>query len=432
MKTSSNKSERIMLDNAAKIYPAAMTKTHNSVYRVSAYLKQTVDAGLLKQAVADLAPRFPTFYVQLTKGVCWYYLEKVNNYDIVVKESEAACRPMNVGTDDKPMFRVLYNYNKISAEFFHSITDGTGAVTYLKTLTARYLELQGHHIEKTCGVLDINDLPSDDETKDAFLDLYRKDYKMSRKEADAYHYQPESYSETLRTISGIIPLDMLKPVVKNKYNCTVTEYLVSVYAFAFMEKFRADKNKINTGKPIKISVPVNLRPYFGASTLRNFASFANVAVYPDKAEKLEDVIETVKSQMNEMITKYKLHCAVSQNVSEEKMIISKYSPLFLKTPVMKICYKLFGDKKYTSTLSNIGLIKVPESMEQFIERFDFVLGGGKSDNAMSCAVIGFKNKLTVTFSSMAFESDIEKRFFEIISADGIIVDTLVNGIAVAA
>lgn len=428
MKTNNN--ELFHLDNAAKIYPAAMTKKWNSVYRVSAYLKYEIDEKTLKQAVEDLAPRFPTFYVQLAKTPLWFMLKKVYNYDIVEKEKDV-CRPMNVGTDDRPMFRVLYNQNKISVELFHSITDGTGAVIYLKTLTARYLELCGFSIEKGNGVLDIHDLPKDEETRDAFQALYKKGLGASRKEADAYRYDAEIKKDYFKTISGIIPIDQLKMVTKNIYKCTITEYLVAVLAYSFYNDYLKKHKNIKAEKPIKISVPINLRPYFDAQTLRNFASFVNVDVYPSKVHNFNDILNVIREKMATMITKDKLHKAVSQNVSEEKMFISKYSPNFLKVPVMKACYHIFGDKKYTATLSNIGLIKVPDSMASHVERFDFVLCGG-GHNPVNCAVIGFKNTLTVSFSSTTEVTDIEDFFFDTLRRDGIKLTTALNGVEIKA
>lgn len=409
-----------MLDNAAKIYPAAMSKDWNMVYRVSAYLKSEVKPDVLKQAAADLAPRFPTFYVQLHRGAYWFYLRKITDFDIVSKENGEICKSMEIG-GEKPVFRILYNQNKISVEFFHALTDGTGATIYLKTLIARYFELQGYYIEKTNGILDIKDKPSEKEIEDSYQALYKRGCGISRKESDAYQWKTDRNIENFNLTQGVISLDTLKVVTKKKYNCTVTEYLTAVYAYSFLENYLKDGGKINTSRPIKISVPINLRPYFGSQTIRNFASFVNVEVYPQKTKTLKDMISVIREQMNELITKDRLHRMVSQNVHEEKMFITKIAPNFLKTPVMRICYNMFGDRKYTSTLSNVGLMNLPESLGKFVDRFDFVLNSGKGLNAMGCAVIGFKNKLTVSLTSVSNDTSVTDCFFDTIIKDGVSV-----------
>lgn len=409
-----------MLDNAAKIYPAAMSKKWNMVYRLSAYLKSEVNPQVLAKAAADLAPRFPTFYVQLHKGTFWFYLKKITDFDMVSKEGTKVCEPMQIG-GNKPLFRILYNKNKVSVEFFHVLTDGTGASIYLKTLIARYFELQGHYIEKNNEIFDINDKPTEAEIEDSYQALYKRGCGISRKEADAYQWKTEKSLDDYNLTQGIIEIDSLKAVTKEKYNCTITEYLTAVYAYSFLQHYLKDNGIINSKRPIKISVPVNLRPYFDSHTIRNFASFVNVEIYPKKTKTLQDMILVIRKQMSELVTKDRLHRMVSQNVHEEKMLITKIAPNLLKTPVMKICYNMFGDRKYTSTLTNIGFMKLPDSLEKFVDRFDCVLGGGVGLNALGCAVVGFKNKLTVSISSTTTDTSVQNCFFDTMVKDGAVI-----------
>ncbi len=65
------------LDNAALIFPAIRRKNWNNVFRESISLTEEIDPILLQQAVNELMPRFPSFYVRLKRGVFWYYLEQV-------------------------------------------------------------------------------------------------------------------------------------------------------------------------------------------------------------------------------------------------------------------------------------------------------------------------------------------------------------------
>ncbi|MEG2396887.1 MAG: hypothetical protein RSB11_07635 [Oscillospiraceae bacterium] len=420
----------IKLDNAAKIYPAAMTKDWNSVYRVSVYMKDDINSASLKQAVSDLAKRFPSFYVQLYKGFFWDYLKGVENFDIVEKDTQCPCRPMPVGNFDKPMFRVLYRENRIAVEFFHSITDGTGATIYLKTLIARYLELQGFTIEKQFGVLDINTPPSESELEDSFQRLYRKDLKSNRKEDDAYQFLPNKKENYLQIKSGIIPIDELKKITKLKYNCTITEYLAGIYALAFIEQYNKDNSK-SKKKVVKISIPVNLRPYFGSDTLRNFASFANIDINPKECKTLADAIRIIKQKNSKMITKENLQLNVSTNVAEEKMFVTKIAPNFLKKPFMKIGFHLFGERKYTSVFSNVGLLKVPQSMEPHIDNFEFIIGETLL-NRIYASAVGVKNNLTVTLSAVTESTEVQDFFFNTIANDGINFKLKTNKMVIAA
>ena len=396
------------------IYPAAMTKKWNAVYRVASYMKEAVDAEKLKQAVADLAARFPTYYVHYTPSFFNFYFSKATNLDIVHPETDYPCRPMTF-EKNKPLFRVLYKEKRISVEFFHSITDGTGALTYLKTLVAHYLELQGFKIEKTCGILDINEKPRPSEIEDSFQKLSSRE-TIGRSESKAYQFLPPVKENYLQTTAGFIPVDRLKSVIKEKYKCTITEYLVAVYMLAFIQQYK--KNKKNKA-PIKLCVPANLRPMYGSTTLRNFAMFANIGINPSERDyTFEELLKEVRVQMAYFLRKEYVGTVASKNVSDEKMLISKIAPVFLKKPVMKTCFHLFGERNYTSPFSNIGLEKIPASMAEHVEAFQAIIGETVK-NRIYCSAVGLGNILTVTFSSVSENTEVQDFFFNYIKNEGV-------------
>lgn len=414
------------LDNAAQIYTASAEKDWNAVFRVGAQMTEDVKPELLQQAVKDLAPRFPTYYVQVHSGAFWDYLKPVGNYNIVSYETEYPCRPFNISGDDKPLFRVLFKKDKISCEFFHCLTDGTGAITYLKTLLGRYLELQGVKIEKANGVLDILDKPSHTETEDSFQRVYSKKRKASRKEANAYQYQPEAQKNYLKVINGYVSVEEVKTLSKQKYHCTITEYLVAVYCYSFLNQYKKDKNNRTTKNPIRISVPANLRSMFQSNTLRNFAMFTNVDIDPRKKNyTFEDVLEEIKQKMKTGLEREKLLNMASQNVSEEKMLIARFAPNFLKKPVMKRCFEQYGERKYTSPLTNLGLQKLPASMQPYVKRLEFMVGETVI-NRIGCGVIATEDEMTITFSSISADEAIQNFFFGFMEMEGIHVTAECN------
>lgn len=416
------------LDNAGQIYTAAATKDWTAIFRVGAQMKNIVNENTLRKAVMDLVPRFPTYYASLYQGAFYDYLAPLEKCDIVSFETDYPCRQFDLEDSSKPLFRVLYRENLISVEFFHSVTDGTGAITYLKTLIARYLELQGHMIEKSGGVLDINDAPTTNETEDSFQRVYDKKRKASRKEANAYQFLPKKKKDFLQVTKGYIDVDQLKDVTKVKYSCTITEYLVAVYCYAFLQQYRKEnKGKNHTTKnPIRISVPANLRSFFESTTLRNFAMFTNVDIYPQKKEyTFEDVLQEIKDKMRAGLDKEKLLNMASQNVSEEKMLITKIAPNFLKKPIMKRCFNQFGERKYTSPLTNLGLQKIPDGMTEHVKRFEFMIGETQL-NRVNCGVVATGSELTVTFTSTSEDKSIQNFFFGFMEMEGVFVTAECN------
>lgn len=408
------------LDNAGQIYPASRTKKWSAIFRISIVLKDEIQPDALRQAVADLAPRFPTYYVQLKSGFMWDYLEPVTDYDVVEKETDFPCRPLPIGYGNKPMFRVIYNKNRIALELFHCLTDGNGALIYVKTLAARYLEILGHPMEYNVeGVLDWKEAPKESEIEDSFQKIYSKDKKASRKEANAYQLTGERQENYLRVIHGLIPVSELKVLTKAA-GVTITEYLVAVYCYAFYKHIvESGKNDRNSKKPIRISVPANLRPMFESETLRNFAMFSNVDIYPSKRTyTFEDILDEIRVKMRQGLDKDVLHNMASQNVAEEKMLITKMAPNVLKQPIMKIAFKLFGENKYTSPFSNLGLVKVPRTMEPFVDRFEFVLGE-TTKNTLTCSTVSYGDLINVSLSCVTDDTKVQRNFFTFLTEHGV-------------
>lgn len=68
----------------------------------------------------------------------------------------------------------------------------------------------------------------------------------------------------------------------------------------------------------------------------------------------------------------------------------------------------------------MGAIRVAPEMEPFIERFDIYMGMPYSRRT-NCAIVSFKDVLTINFASGIIEADVERRFFSKLVEDGICV-----------
>ena len=124
------------LDNAAKIYPAARNENWSNVFRVSATLKESVDCDVLHAAVVVTVKRFPSLAVRLRNGAFWYYLEQLPCAPKIREDSSYPLTRMSKKETKKCAFRVLVYGERIAVEIFHSLTDGNGAVVFLKSLVA--------------------------------------------------------------------------------------------------------------------------------------------------------------------------------------------------------------------------------------------------------------------------------------------------------
>ena len=415
MKNAMFDKEWFKLDNAAKIYPAARSSRWNAVFRMSAVMKEEVNPDLLQQALDDVIDRFPTFRMTLKKGFFWYYFQFVDHKPKIQKETDYPCAMMRLSGRDY-VFRVLYHSHRISVEVFHSITDGTGNITFLKTLVMRYCELCGAKIESFGDILHYDDDPTPEEVEDSFSRFIDKSKgTLPRKEPSAYQIKGQKEKRgVLNVTQGRMPFEQLHGVAKS-FGCTVNTYLTAVLAYALLKRQLYEKK--SSKKPIRVQVPINLRKIFGSETLRNFAGYYNTNLSPEE-KTFEEVVKELDAQLKEKITPDYCQKFINSNVSLEKNPIIKVAPRFLKTFFMNMSFYLVGENLMSCTFSNIGNVVTPKELYDYIDRFEFVLGPQKyMNNSMTCA--SYNGVSVVTFSRTSKDPILERDFFKILTEHGI-------------
>lgn len=404
--------KQIEFDNAARIYTAASTKDWSAQYHMGITLHQAIDVALLRRAVCALAPRFPTLYSQVYAGQKWDYLVPATNFDVVMPDSDYPCRVFPIGTGARPLFRILVKERTIGLEMFHSLTDGTGAMVFLKTLLAQYLTLSGHAIPATEGVLDITEAPLPEELVDEYQAFYDKARRSGRKEPLAYQYRAQRSQHYFGVTKLKLSVTELKKVVKANYGCTINDFLVATLGYIYYEQYKKDVSNPTKNRPIRISTPINLRTVFPCTTLRNFAMFNNVDIEPQKREyDFVSILQELQPKLKAGFDKERLTDLISQNVHEEKQWIARVAPNKYKKPVMRFFFRLYGERMFTSQVSNMGLQKLPETMLPFVQDMELFLGETLI-NSLSCAVISVGDIMTICFSSTSKDATIQKAFYK--------------------
>lgn len=405
------------LDNAAKLYPAVSTSRWSSTFRVSAQLYEIVDPGRLQKALNRVLPRFPALKVRMKTGIFWYYLEE-NPVPLAVRPDIGhPCMPFRFHQDHGYLLRVFYYRQRISAEFFHALTDGTGGLTFIKTLTAEYLRLGGHEVAYDQGALNPVDSPDPRETQDAFMHMPLPRVRISRRETRAYHFPATSeIPHTLHTIAASIPCTSLLEQAK-KMHVSLTEYLTSIILYvAYLDQEKRGGKK---RRPIRVSVPVNMRSFYETPTLRNFSSFINPVIDPRLgnytfAEIVRDVHAFMQYHLNP-----KLLCAtIATNVADEKSLFIRLVPLFIKNLAIGSVFRQAGERLFTSTLSNLGRTATPTGAETLIRRFEMQLGS-PSLPLCNCAAISTGNELRLVFSSNIRETILPREMLRFLVSQGI-------------
>lgn len=415
------------LDNSAKIFPAIKNGKVSAVFRLSVELTEDVDVGVLHQALLDILPRFPSFALRMRPGVFWYYLEPNKSQPVIYEDTAFPCRKLYRKDNQGYLFRVLYYHTKISVEFFHSLTDGTGAMVFVKTLAARYLERKySVRIPAEQGVADWLQLPEPEEAEDSYKKYARATRRRDPHMPPAWHMrgQLEPYGR-IHVINAELSVNELKKTAA-AHGATINDYLVASYIYAFCQLQQAEERRHS--RPVVIAVPVNMRRFYPSRTLRNFFLRVYPAVHQDYGEySFEEILGEVHHYMKLRTKEKYLNVQMASNVRNEQSIVTRLIPLPLKNQILRIAYFFRGDSRITSTMTNVGPVTVPAEMAQYVRGFE-VLMGPSLDNWINAAILSYGDKLKVSFSRRIREPHVERLFLQHLVKQGIHVRVSSNQI----
>ena len=264
------------LDNTALIFPVVAGEGMTNTYRISVELHEEIQPELLQKALDIVLPKFNVFNVRLRMGVFWYYFEENNKPAPRVNEEELfPCRFIKPNKNNSYLFHVSYYKRRINLEVFHVLTDGMGGMTFLKELVYQYLRLAHEELreikdDKLCDDTSLN-------AEDSFEKNYKKNSKKGYLMEKAYLiHQKKLPKGEFGVMHGLINIPELKAVTK-KYGVSINEYLVGTFAWAtYVQCLHKSPSK----NPIRIAVPVNLRPYFNSNTTKNFFAMVGAEFHP--------------------------------------------------------------------------------------------------------------------------------------------------------
>ena len=103
------------LDNAARVFPAILSKRYTSIFRLSVIMKSSVRVAGLQFALENIIERFPYFKVKLKKGAFWNYLETNSKTPHVYKEFMYPCMEVAGKHSNKFLFFGLHNQYPLHA-----------------------------------------------------------------------------------------------------------------------------------------------------------------------------------------------------------------------------------------------------------------------------------------------------------------------------
>jgi hypothetical protein len=411
------------LDNAAKIFPPSTTKDDTKVFRFSCELYEEVDAGILASALDASLDQFPFYRFIIRRGFFWYYFAKSDLTPQVREEYKPPCAPLYDVNRKNLLFEVTYWGKRINLEIYHALSDGAGALQFLRTIVYYYLLEKHRGIINGTVLLDGDDASDEQRSRDAFDTFYSKGKKAGSFTARsrlprAYRVRGERFPESrLGVIEGHVSTGAMINKTR-EHKATISEFLTALLICSVHEGMTVRDEE----RPVSITIPVDLRKYFTTATARNFFSLINVSHnFRSRGRSFDEVLGEVKKSFKDQLTPEKLHERFNQLLSLEHALYIKMVPLAIKAPVLKnAAWK--ADREDSAALSNIGKITMPPALVPYIRLFD-IFNSTKRPHICLCS---FEDNLVISFSSPFISSDIQRAFFRALGGFGLDIEIVSN------
>lgn len=400
------------LDNAAKIFPPNTSEKDTKVFRFVCELKEEIDKAILQRALDKTMELFPMYRSTLRRGVFWYYFESTEIVPEVMEEYKLPCSMLYHPNRKSLLFEVTYYKKRINLEMYHALTDGTGALEFLKTLLYYYITKRYRE--------DFSDkLPSLDydasfsqKSDDSFLKHYNGSTKPDKikltKACQIMARRP--IDNRLKIIEGEMSVQEIL-MISHRYHTTLTVFLTALFIQAIYQEMPVRSRKY----PVILTVPVNLRTYFPSVTARNF--FGTISIkyqFGRTKDGLEEIINEVKKAFEQELTEENLREHMNRLSALEHNAFMRIVPLILKDYVLRFATHL-SDRGITATLSNVGKITIAKELAPYIQMFNCYMSARRPQIGM-CS---FGDQLVVSFASPFTTTDIQKNFFRMLTLEGV-------------
>lgn len=417
---------RYELDTAALLFPAIARRKSCDISRTSMTLSEPVDAALLQQALDDMHTHFPTFFTALRHNLFEYYLESVAAPLRVKPDGATPLAPMSRREAETACMRVLYGHDLIAVELYHVICDGKGALTFLCSLVARYLELRhGVIIPREGLALDCATAPSAQELEDGFL-RHAAPVGAAPHEPHVYLLHGDTEPRgTSHITTGIASTQEVLDAA-HAHGVSVTSLLVAAMTQTILEIQRDDAPH-KRRKPVHLRVPVDLRALFDSPTLRNFSLVVNLGVTArSEPYRFDELCTTIQKQMRERVTPKNMAAIMGAAVHLRKSLAYKMAPLCIKNAVAKVVYELMGERCGCMTISNFGVVKLPKPMGAHVKRVDTMSGPPRIVPHI-CGIVSYEGRTHISITRVLREPALEERLFAHLGELGIDLDITCDG-----
>ena len=191
---------------------------------------------------------------------------------------------------------------------------------------------------------------------------------------------------------------------------SVSEYLSALYIYAIYKTIYDKSSK----QDIAVTVPVDLRRHYNVESFSNFFTCMNIKgnVTKNKYMNFKKILNEVKKEFKNKLTLENIQKYLSRDVKLGTNFGISAVPLFIKKPFMKYFGKYFSNST-TTTLSNIGKIKIADQYKKYIDNILVLVSAGKIQK-VKCTICSYENNLTITINSNLLDNKLENEFYNLL------------------
>ena len=325
------------LENAAKIFPSTTSREDTKVFRFTCELTEMVQEAPLQAALEETLEVFPFYRYSLRRGLFWYFYEESREKPVVRQEHLPPCSKLYHPDRHGLLFSVTYYRCRINLEVYHSLTDGTGALAFLRMLTIHYIkQVYGEGVLSHEALR--NAVPVPERMSDSFARYYTGKKKYEKQKVKrAYRISGIRLPDhQIRVIEGTASASQILQK-SHEYGTTASIFLCSV----LLRAIHAQMPKRAEKYPVNLSVPVNLRNYFPSESARNFFSVITVGYdFGKNPDDFASVIAAVKEGFAKELTEEKVKGRLNDLCALEHNLLTRMVPLFLKDISLNIAHRI--------------------------------------------------------------------------------------------
>ncbi len=396
------------LDNVGKFYAAEAAGARQTVFRFSAEMADEIDSAALQRALDRTIERFPGFNVSLCSGFFWHYLEPAATAPRVQPENAPICFGLYAGPRST-LFRVSYFRDRMNLEVSHMISDGRGTLGFFRVLVQSYVEERyGAICESMRAGGEGGGEPLYNE--DGFSKHYERRKAGSTPSQRAYrirglrdHSNP-TYLEYHLSAAAVL-------AVAREMGVSLTSLVIA----AVIGALRATMPEKELDRPIRLTVPVDLRQFFESDTMRNFFGLATVVHVPrEEPVPLADIARSVQEQIKDAVRPEQLERRMNRMIQLEKSPFLRMAPLFLKDLALELGARVAA-RDITSAVSSLGRISFDGCTDGYVRNVNLMT----STNDLNFLICTFDDDLSIGISTVFCNLEVVREFCRTFSRLGI-------------